>query len=325
MALQKINWLQIDSENVPSGSTIDIGKIDGPLHAGYFENLYISGTSISDYIANNPGGGGSGTAGSSGTSGTSGTSGLSGTDGSSGTSGVSGADGYFAKWRYRATDDTSTNPGNAYFALNISSWGVSPTEIALNDKPFDLNGQSISTYLDSLQIGSVLKIVNTNDANNYKLLQITQVSPFEFGYEAYGVNQLASNGGDPNNGDIFTITPLGIPGALTLTGDTNNGIITLNGSRPYATVESNMTFDGSTLNVTGSAIITGSMNIIGDLTVNGKTILNANQPNVESLIVSGAMSIVRNQFKSASLSIQNLGTLSDRSMNSIIDCGDSFL
>jgi hypothetical protein len=34
---------------------------------------------------------------------------------------------------------------------------------------------------------------------------------------------------------------------------------------------------------------------------------------------------VRNQFKSASLSIQNLGTLSDRSMNSIIDCGDSFL
>ena len=41
MALQKINWLQIDSQTVPSGSQIDIGAIDGPLHAGYFENIYI--------------------------------------------------------------------------------------------------------------------------------------------------------------------------------------------------------------------------------------------------------------------------------------------
>jgi len=327
MALQKINWLQIDSENVPSGSSIDIGKIDGPLHAGYFENLYISGTSIADYIANNPGGGGggNGTSGSSGTSGTSGSTGTSGSSGSSGTSGVAGADGFFAKWRYRATDITATDPGNAYFALNISSWGVSPTEIALSDKPFDLNGQSISSYLDSLQVNTILKVTNASNSANYKLLQITQVSPFQFGYEAYGVVQLASAGTDPNNGDIFTITPIGIPGALTLTGDTDNGIITLNGSRPYATVESNMTFDGNTLNVTGSAIVTGSMTIIGDLRVQGRTFLDANQANVESLVVSGAMSIVRNQFKSASLSIQNLGTLSDRSLNSIIDCGDSFL
>lgn len=328
MALQKINWLQIDSENVPSGSIIDIGKADSPLHAGYFENLYISGTSISDYIANNPGGGGgggNGTSGSSGTSGTSGSSGLSGTDGTSGTSGSPGADGFFAKWRFKATTDTSTNPGNAYFSLNAPSWGTSPTEIALNDKPFDLSGQSIATYLDSLQIGTVLKIVNANNLDNYKLLQITQVSPFQFGYEAYGVIQIASNGGDPNNGDVFTITPIGVPGALTITGDTDNGIITLNGARPYATVETNMTFDGDTLNVTGSAIVTGSMTIIGDLRVRGKTILDSNQTNVESLIVSGAMSIVRNEFKSASLSIQNLGTLSDRSLNSVIDCGDSFL
>ncbi len=86
-----------------------------------------------------------------------------------------------------------------------------------------------------------------------------------------------------------------------------------------------MTFDGSTLNVTGSAIVTGSMTIIGDLRVQGKTILESNETNIDSLIVSGAMSIVRNQFKSASLSIQNLGTFSDRSLNSIIDCGDSFL
>ena len=36
---------------------------------------------------------------------------------------------------------------------------------------------------------------------------------------------------------------------LVLSGTTDNGVITLNGSYPNATVESNMTFDGTTLNV----------------------------------------------------------------------------
>jgi hypothetical protein len=51
MALQRINWLQIDTATVPSGSVIDIGAVSGPLHAGYFENLYISGQTISSFIA----------------------------------------------------------------------------------------------------------------------------------------------------------------------------------------------------------------------------------------------------------------------------------
>ena len=51
MALQRINWLQIDTETVPSGSVIDIGTVSGPLHSGYFENLYVSGQTIGDFIA----------------------------------------------------------------------------------------------------------------------------------------------------------------------------------------------------------------------------------------------------------------------------------
>jgi hypothetical protein len=51
MALQRINWLQIDTATVPSGSVIDIGAIDGPLHAGYFENLYVSGQTLTDFIS----------------------------------------------------------------------------------------------------------------------------------------------------------------------------------------------------------------------------------------------------------------------------------
>jgi hypothetical protein len=49
---------------------------------------------------------------------------------------------------------------------------------------------------------------------------------------------------------------------------------------------------------------------------------------MESLVVSGAMSIVKNQINnqiiSASLTIQGLGTLSDVSSNAVIDLGGFF-
>jgi hypothetical protein len=75
--------------------------------------------------------------------------------------------------------------------------------------------------------------------------------------------------------------------------------------------------------------VTGSIIIKGDLRVEGTTTLvQTIDENIESLIVSGAMSIVRNelspQIVSASLTIQNLGTLADRSLLQEIDCGDGF-
>lgn len=44
----------------------------------------------------------------------------------------------------------------------------------------------------------------------------------------------------------------GTSGLLSLSGNTNNGIITLNGASPNATVESNLTFDGYTLEIVGT-------------------------------------------------------------------------
>jgi len=86
---------------------------------------------------------------------------------------------------------------------------------------------------------------------------------------------------------------------------------------------------GSFFATTNDLQLTGSMVIKGDLRVEGTTTLvQTINPSVESLIVSGAMSIVRNeltpQIVSASLSIQNLGTLADRSLVQVIDCGDGF-
>ena len=50
MALQRINWLQIDTSNVPSGSIVDLGASDKALHGGYFENLFISGQTVQNLI-----------------------------------------------------------------------------------------------------------------------------------------------------------------------------------------------------------------------------------------------------------------------------------
>ena len=46
MALQQINWTQIDTSNVPSGSIIDLGAVSGTLRAVYADNLFISGVSL---------------------------------------------------------------------------------------------------------------------------------------------------------------------------------------------------------------------------------------------------------------------------------------
>jgi hypothetical protein len=46
---------------------------------------------------------------------------------------------------------------------------------------------------------------------------------------------------------------------LSLAGTTDNGLITLNGSSPNATVEQNLTFDGSILGVTGSVNVSGQV------------------------------------------------------------------
>lgn len=73
---------------------------------------------------------------------------------------------------------------------------------------------------------------------------------------------------------------------------------------------------------------TGSLRITGSFGVDGQATFNQVDPNLPALIVSGAMEIVQaeiqSQIASASLSIQNLGTLSDRSQQSSLDLGGFF-
>lgn len=73
---------------------------------------------------------------------------------------------------------------------------------------------------------------------------------------------------------------------------------------------------------------TGSYKITGSLEVDGQTVLTQTSINDPALVISGAMDIIKAQIQSeivsASLSIENLGTLADRSSNETIDLGGFF-
>lgn len=78
----------------------------------------------------------------------------------------------------------------------------------------------------------------------------------------------------------------------------------------------------SQLNPTGSYYITGSLEVVGQTTLIQSAISES------ALIVSGAMDIVQAQIQAqvqqAKLTIENLGTLADRSTGEEIDLGGFF-
>lgn len=73
---------------------------------------------------------------------------------------------------------------------------------------------------------------------------------------------------------------------------------------------------------------TGSLQITGSFGVEGQSTFTQVDPNLPALVVSGAMEIVQAeiqaQITAASLTIQNLGTLSDRNSDSSMDLGGFF-
>lgn len=82
---------------------------------------------------------------------------------------------------------------------------------------------------------------------------------------------------------------------------------------------------GSFWSANSNLEVTGSVVIRGDLRVEGQTTLQSQDINQDSLIVSGAMSILKNQLdqqiRQASLTIENLGSIGDRLNNSVMDLG----
>jgi hypothetical protein len=247
MALQKINWTQIDTEVVPSGTTIDLGAISGPLHAVYAENLYISGQSIGDFVAQS------------------------------------------------GTDELNQFSASVKAALEFTGSNLTVKGDLL------VKGTTTSINSNVVTIGDNVLELNGSEATFGGLLIKDPTNP----------NKISGSLLWDTTNDYWIAGPLGQEEKVILQSDLDSSSIWQETGSFWAT--------------TNDLQVTGSMVIRGDLRVEGTTTLvQTLDPNAQSLIISGAASIVRNEFASASLSIQNLGTFADRSMNSVIDCGDGF-
>jgi hypothetical protein len=256
MALQQINWLQIDTATVPSGSVIDLGAISGALHAVYADNLYISGQPLSNSDELN----------------------------------------YWSASVKSAIETTGSNltvKGN--LLVKGTTTAVNSTTVAIGDNVIELNGS------EAAYGGLMVKDVTSPNTISGSLLW------------------------DSTN-DRWIGGPLGNESRIILQPDL------LQYSSSVATLINNVGIfrqTGSFYGTTNNLQVTGSMRIKGDLIVDGTTTLRQpNDPNLDTLIVSGAMNIVKNEINAqlvrAQLKIENLGSLSDRAQISVLDCGDGF-
>lgn len=262
MALQQINWLQIDTTNVPSGSQIDLGAISGSLHAVFADHLYISGQTLNEIIA------GQGTA-------------------------------ELNIWSASIKQAIETTGSNVTIKGDLMVKGnttiVESSVVTLNDNVIELNG---------------------SEASYGGLLVKDQTNP----------NKISGSLLWDTTNDKWIGGPLGSEEGFIQDTQFNNF-----SSSVSTTIDEIGIWreTGSFYAASQNLQVTGSMVIKGDLLVEGKTTLVQKlDPNIESLVVSGAMNVVQNQINAqvvaASLKIQGLGELADINKFAIIDCGDGF-
>jgi hypothetical protein len=256
MALQQINWLQIDTAYVPSGSEVNLGAISGSLHSIYADHIYISGQLLSNSDELN----------------------------------------YWSASIKEAIETTGSNltvKGN--LIVKGTTTAVESNVVTIGDNIVELNGTEAAFG------GLLIKDPTSPNTISGSLLWDTLNDKWIGG-------PLGSEEGFIQDTEFTNFSS-----SVSTTID-EIGIWRETGSF-YATSH--------------DLQVTGSMRIKGDLLVEGQTTLVQKlDPNVESLVVSGAMNVVQNQINAqviaASLKIQGLGEMADVSKFAVIDCGGFF-
>lgn len=143
-------------------------------------------------------------------------------------------------------------------------------------------------------------------------------------------NIIELNGNESNFGGLSvkdTVNPNTVSGSLLWDSTNDEWIAGSQGNEVAIARKDHLIWgnSGSFWSANSDLEVTGSVIIKGDLKVEGQTTLQSQDINQDSLIVSGAMSILKNQLdaqiRSASLTIENLGSIGDRGNNSIMDLG----
>jgi hypothetical protein len=143
-------------------------------------------------------------------------------------------------------------------------------------------------------------------------------------------NIIELNGNESNFGGLSikdTVNPNTVSGSLLWDATNDQWIAGQEGSELPIARQDDLVWgnSGSYWSSTSDLQVTGSVIIKGDLKVEGQTTLQSQDITKDSLIVSGAMSILKNQIenqiRSASLNIENLGSIGDINNNSVMDLG----
>ncbi len=252
--------------------------------------------------------GGSGTEGTSGTSGTtfgtSGTRGTSGTSGTSGTRGTSGTQGRSAGIQYNFITNTAlSDPGATNFKFRGSGTLSSTNNILIS--VIDVNNIDQTIWLSTLTNGYLILRSNNNTGTNFAVLTITSTtlvtnSPYNYYSLVVDITYTTGNwnlsspdlvvlnfsksGGTGTSGTRGTSGTSGTgtsgtrgtsgTGFSSILTPGNNRVLTSDGATNSAVAETNLTFDGSILTVTGDVVVSGDLTISGTTsTINTQNLL----------------------------------------------------
>jgi hypothetical protein len=230
----------------------------------------------------------------------SGAVGPSGSIGPSGSVGPSGSEGNLAVWRYDS-NTAIVDPGAGYFRFDTTWDSLLTSKLSIDDVSFSPT-INLGSVLNGITLNSIVKFVSLTDPNTYKYLQITGISPFQSGYEVYDVTTLAASG-TPSTDDQFGFSiPAPSAGAIEILEDgisVVNAVTSINfsGSAFTVTDDGNNAITvfadlGNVFPYTGSAIITGSLELEGPFLVklnNGNGDINKFQVNNEGVTVLGKL------------------------------------
>jgi hypothetical protein len=241
-------------------------------------------------------------------SGGSGSIGPSGSTGPAGPSGSQGPEGSLGVWKY-STDTSTDAPSSGYFHLD-ASWSTSTSYLYLADNSFSPS-VNWSSVLDSVTVGSIVKLSSQDDSTIYKILQINSVTPLETGYEKYFVTQLGSNG-TPSADDEFGVSfPYAASSDLAVFQNgtlINSSVQSLDYSGSHFEVTSlgsnNLAIEVNPFPYTGSASITGSFEVIGFSTLTGSLF-------IEGTIGEDALAVYSGSEKKVSVNSEGVLALDE--------------
>ena len=226
-----------------------------------------------------------GPTGATGNPGSIGPTGATGVTGNNGATGATGADGFSTTYyKYKSHTNTQTPaPASGEIrwsnATQISSANLYVSHLTRDNVDIDV-------FLALISDNDSLIIQDENNSNNYQRWTVNGTPSITPSYVTIPVTYV--NGGWTfSNGHNIIFAPLsigiqgpqgpqgiqgpagatGATGSLSLSGSTDNGLLTLDGSSPNVNVESNLRFDGYILNLDGDAVISGNLTINGTSTV----------------------------------------------------------